>query len=282
MAMRESAEAFGEDGTVLRGMLHWPAAGPPALGMVMCGPFGERAQERCPGDDPCGSSSLCREGFAVLRFDYRGTGESDGCIERTDRGQWAEDIRSAQCHLVARTGAAKVGLLGIRFGAALAALAGKDEASLPFFVAWSPLWNGHSYLEESLRHLAATRLAVHGTRGGNGRVWNEPSDSLDMGGFCLSPKSLAAIESIEVSCGDRADVVVVVDVSRRAAASEQHEAICRRLATPRGLWRTVNTPGRPFWVTASRYDPQPLVDYTIETLAECGVAAGSAVESEDE
>ena len=73
--MRETAEVFGEGGPSLRGMLHWPATDSPTWGIVLCCPFGEE-RKSAARVMTLAARDFCREGFCVLRFDYRGTGES--------------------------------------------------------------------------------------------------------------------------------------------------------------------------------------------------------------
>ena len=60
-----------------------------------------------------------------------------------------------------------------------------DEAPLPFLIAWAPVWKGRACLDECLRYLVATRLAVDGPRGSSGRAMVVSEKGLDMGGFIL-------------------------------------------------------------------------------------------------
>jgi hypothetical protein len=237
----------------------------------MCYPFGEE-RKSAARVMTLAARVFCREGFCVVRFDYCGTGESDGCLETVTLGQWVEDIRQARLHLSKETGMSRVGVLGVRFGAALAAITPGDEGPLPFLVLWAPLWSGRSCVEECLRHLAATRLVVGGDREAeNGFSDTSGTGGLDMGGFVLGPPLRSELEALELPRDAKvtADAVVVVHFSRQVAVPPEHEAMCRRLTSSTGVGRVVDVPARPFWVTASRYDPQPLVDRTIEALGAC-------------
>ncbi|HRD65454.1 MAG TPA: alpha/beta fold hydrolase [Candidatus Competibacter sp.] len=94
------------------------------------------------------AASLTRKGYHVLRMDYRGTGDSAGDLEEYLPADWAEDISMAVGELRDSAGIQRVGLLGLRLGALLAAevAAGRDD--ITFLVAWDPLISGDVYLRE--------------------------------------------------------------------------------------------------------------------------------------
>src|SRR6185369_16185836 len=86
---------FGASARRLFGLYQPPSAGTGnAQCVVLCNPFGQEAIRshrllRVLGD------RLARAGFAVLRFDYSGTGDSDGDDSEADLGRWVEDVLSA-------------------------------------------------------------------------------------------------------------------------------------------------------------------------------------------
>lgn len=110
-------------GRTLRGMLHLPAALKRHIpGVVMFHGFtGDRMEShwmfvKC-------SRALARAGIASLRFDFYGSGESEGEFrEMSLRGELA-DGRAAVTFLRGQTGidAERVGLLGLSLGGAVAA-----------------------------------------------------------------------------------------------------------------------------------------------------------------
>ena len=95
---------FGPSARRLFGIYHPPAegsAGRPAV--VLCNPFGQeaiRAQRmmRVLGE------RLARNGHAVLRFDYFGTGDSLGDDIEGDLEGWALDVMEAHRRVAARLG----------------------------------------------------------------------------------------------------------------------------------------------------------------------------------
>jgi len=153
---------FGPDPRPLFGMLH-PARCVPvrSVGVVLCNPLGHEAlwvhrtyrhlAER-----------LAERGFPALRFDYDGTGDSSGLADDPGRlDAWVASVRAAIAELRARTGVRQVSLFGIRFGAALAMLAGEGQEDIESLIAWAPPRSGSAYVRElrAFRMIRAPRIA---------------------------------------------------------------------------------------------------------------------------
>jgi hypothetical protein len=128
-------------GKTLRGMLHLPAGAleRPAPGVVLFHGFTGNRMESHWMFVKC-SRALARAGVASLRFDFYGSGESDGEFrEATLRGEIA-DGRAAVALLRGQTGIdpERVGLLGLSLGGTVAAtLAPSVKAKA--VVLWSAL-----------------------------------------------------------------------------------------------------------------------------------------------
>jgi dipeptidyl aminopeptidase/acylaminoacyl peptidase len=126
-------------GKTLRGMLHLPplALKQPAPGVVLFHGFTGNRMESHGMFVKC-SRALAQAGFASLRFDFYGSGESDGEFrEMTLRGEIA-DGRAAVAFLRGQPGInpKHVGLLGLSLGGAVAAaLATSVQAKV--VVLWS-------------------------------------------------------------------------------------------------------------------------------------------------
>jgi alpha/beta superfamily hydrolase len=271
--LNETNEVFGRAATRLRGVLHWPDA-QSGLGVVVCPPFGEERKSAARVLTQT-ARGLCRAGLSVLRWDYRATGESDGAIESVHVADWVEDIGLARQHLKQRANLVDVGILGIRFGAALSALVPCTSDPFPFFVTWMPVWTGKACVHESVRRLAATRLVVAGGAGCGPESTSTGESGLDLGGFQLSHSQLADLEQVELPNGAqaKAELVAILDSSSQPDARAANERMCEALTTPSGTRRICHVPCRPFWVTASRFDPQDLVRHTLECLKPFGVHA---------
>jgi uncharacterized protein len=104
---------------------------------------------------------LARRGHPVLRFDYMGHGDSDGDFEQATVATRLSDIACAVRTLKAETGSASIGLLGLRFGAALAAMTADSLPDISHLVLWDPVVDGAAYMQEVLLSNLATQSAVH-------------------------------------------------------------------------------------------------------------------------
>ena len=145
----------------LFGILHRPASAQArSQGFVFCHPcFEEKlwAHRVYVGM----ARELVERGYPVLRFDYMGHGDSDGDFEQATVATRLADIGSAVQTLRNETGVAQVGLLGLRFGATLAAVSASSIPGISRLVLWDPVVDGAAYMQEVLLSNLATQSAVH-------------------------------------------------------------------------------------------------------------------------
>jgi pimeloyl-ACP methyl ester carboxylesterase len=99
--------------------------------------------------------SLAERGQHVLRFDYRGTGDSFGEIGEVAVSDWLEDIALAVREGREISGSRVVRLLGVRAGALLACRSVGACGDVQRLVLWDPVPDGASYLQELRRSQAA-------------------------------------------------------------------------------------------------------------------------------
>ena len=94
------------------------------------------------------AESLAACGFCVLRFDYDGTGDSAGSEQDPNRvASWLGSVNESLA-LLRRGGVASVMVVGVRFGALLAALAARQDGDIDSLVLWDPVVSGRSYMAE--------------------------------------------------------------------------------------------------------------------------------------
>ncbi|MDO9238099.1 MAG: alpha/beta hydrolase [Aquabacterium sp.] len=138
---------FGSLDRALFGAFH-PAEGAPAqLGVVLCNPFGQEAI-RTHRVYRVLADRLAKAGIAVLRFDYFGTGESDGEDLDGDLTRWFADIRLAHETLQARSHCQQIAWLGTRLGGTLAMMAASQAGPQPqSLLLWEPVLDGRAYLK---------------------------------------------------------------------------------------------------------------------------------------
>jgi exosortase A-associated hydrolase 2 len=141
---------FGGEDRSLFGVYHPPiAAADRDLGVVVCAPLGREYTKTHRALRQL-AQRLARLGFHVLRFDYRGCGDSAGEPTEASLGSWAEDVSTAADELKDRAGLDKLGLVGLRLGATLALLAARERRDVEAIVLWEPVLDGR-------RHLAGLR-----------------------------------------------------------------------------------------------------------------------------
>ena len=188
--------SFASDGLTLEGVLHLPDA-TPAPGLVVCHPHPQY------GGDMWNNvvSVVCRtaneSGVAALRFNFRGTGGSDGAYD-VGRGEQG-DAAAALSYLrsLAEIDAGRVALAGYSFGAAMALRAAGDDRGLSALIAVS-LPTAGDWLREA--DVGCPALFLSGDR-------DEYSDPEEL-------RRLAA------GLGDRAEVTVIRGVDHFWAGAE--------------------------------------------------------------
>ena len=121
--------AFDSAGLKLKGVLHLPDDGKPVKrpALLALHGFGSNKQSRTISRP---AELLASWGYAVLRFDMRGCGESEGVPARVICLEQVEDTRNALTYLASRPeiDATRIGAIGTSFGAAVAVYAaGVDE-----------------------------------------------------------------------------------------------------------------------------------------------------------
>lgn len=137
---------FGPSETYLFGAFH------PRQGMsrneaiILCNPFGQEYL-RAHKSIRRLAINLANLGYPVLRFDYRGTGDSAGDINGVSADQWVSDIGHAIQELQDVAAVPKVALIGLRLGALLAAKAATENDQVSRLVMWDPIVDGAAYVE---------------------------------------------------------------------------------------------------------------------------------------
>lgn len=164
--MAETPFFFAREDARLFGILHAPQGPAKPLAFVMSHPFGE---EKLWSHRAFVSfaRALVLRGHAVLRFDYCGAGDSSGMSADTSLASHRADLLAAIGTLERQVPTVqRIGLVGLRLGASLAALLVESEASPRLrsapLVLWDPILDGDAYFQELLRSNLSTQLAVYG------------------------------------------------------------------------------------------------------------------------
>lgn len=133
----EDFRQFSVDGKRIAASIHVPDE-TPAPGIVMCHGFtGQRMEAHFLFVKA--ARELCAAGFNVLRFDFRGSGESDGRFRDMTASREIED--ALQALQVMRTeptvDADRVGLIGLSLGGLVAACTAARDGDVRALVLWS-------------------------------------------------------------------------------------------------------------------------------------------------
>jgi len=138
---------FGRPDKSLFGIYHPPSGERTRnCGIVICHPIGReyilgyRALRQL-------AYQLTRAGFAVLRFDYYGCGDSPGDALEGSITQWINDIETAIAEIKSCGKLSRICLIGARLGATLSVVVGTQHADLEAIVLWDPVVDGKHYLD---------------------------------------------------------------------------------------------------------------------------------------
>jgi alpha/beta superfamily hydrolase len=136
--------------------VHHQAIGTRRGGVVIAPPF---ASERSDSYLTCvrWARQLARTGFDVLRFDYRGTGESSGKFRFLDLNDRREDVRSSVQFLRSRIGDSPLILHGMRLGAVFVSELFAEGVGDGLLL-WAPPASAQDHLWEVLRFTLAADM----------------------------------------------------------------------------------------------------------------------------
>jgi predicted alpha/beta hydrolase len=200
---------FGPAPRPLAGWLH--RADPEravALGVVIVGPFGYEAICAHRSVRHLAQASAAA-GFAALRFDLDGTGDSAGDDRDPDRvAAWITSVGHAIDAVRRHAGVERVCVVGIRLGALLAARATTGRSDVVGLAAVAPVVAGKAYLRE----LRALQMALGlGTPPSDAVVDPDVQEAI---GFPITAATKAALSAIDLARDASAPAPAVLILDR--------------------------------------------------------------------
>ncbi|MCW2496965.1 alpha/beta hydrolase family protein, partial [Jatrophihabitans sp.] len=225
---------FGPAERPLFGWLHVPEGGLARGAVVCCPPLGVEAVAAHRALREL-ALSLEAAGYAVLRFDYAGTGDSAGA--GLGVADWVQSIRVA-VEYVRDCGLSRVGLVGMRLGATLAAeVAGTVDAA----VFWDPCSSGRAFIREH-------QLLREASVGGQVLPRTDAADgSVEILGSVFSAPVVAGLRGLDFGRSVRAAAA-----ARTLVLTRPEQAIPEpwRQALPSAQWGLARGQGELLDVTA--------------------------------
>lgn len=248
--MNETPFYIEDGGARLFAVLHRPEQERARAAFVFCHPF---AEEKLWAHRVFVSFAreLAGRGHPVLRFDYRGYGDSEGEFADFRLEDHVADIDRARAWLRAELGeATPIGLLGLRLGASLACLAHRKVPVQGPLILWDPVLDGADFIQEFLRSHLSTQLAIWGeVRENRERLVERlmAGEKVNVEGYDVTRalyQSLSALslgESVEALPAD--SLVVQIGRTRRPrsqpGAFAQQTGAALRLAVEEPFWREI-------------------------------------------
>lgn len=180
---------FGNSSHPLYGVYHPPSALPHKKeAVLLCPPFGQEYMRSHRAYRQL-TLLLNKKGFPVLRFDYRGTGDSYGNLEDTNLSDWLEDINVATEELKQTAQVDSVSIVGLRLGGLLASAASK-ELQIKRLVLWDTVASGKDYQEELSQEIAK----FPGSLG----KFIDQNGTIHFNGFALSKNQLQELHKLDL------------------------------------------------------------------------------------
>lgn len=245
---------FGPSESYLFGVFHPREGVIRNEAIVLCNPFGQeylrahKSMRRL-------AINLAELGYPVLRFDYRGTGDSAGDLDEVTADQWVTDIRHAIQELMDMAAVPKVALIGLRLGALLAAKAATEYPQISRLVIWDPVSDGAAYVEEIKSSILDAQVV-----GSRSRLFS-PDGTMHFNGFAMPPNFQASISKWcleDLAPNVRAPIAKIVShesdafTSLRRLLSDQ-PGFYSELAPAPHDWNYVDHVGGILW-------PKPVID----------------------
>lgn len=137
------ADYFPSGGDRLYAVRYQPRSNPSGKAFVMCHSLGHEYARGYRNLQQL-AVQLCMAGHEVLRFDYASTGNSTGECDCLNVDRMLQNVRDAKSFLISRTGVSSVGVIGIRIGGTIAAMASGDFDQA---ILWDPVVSGRAYLQ---------------------------------------------------------------------------------------------------------------------------------------
>jgi pimeloyl-ACP methyl ester carboxylesterase len=251
---------FGRSDQPLFGVCHPADGAAPRRGAaILCYPFGAEYSRSHRAFRELGHQ-LAAVGFQAFRFDFLGTGDSAGAADQGTVEQWLEDVGSAIDEAKETAGGSRVSLVGLRFGATLAALAAAKRRDVDKAVLWDPVVAGPQYLAELVERHAALVASRPRPKG-----YEQPDPATEVLGFPLTLALRQGIEAVDLLALSAAPAPQVAVISSENDALTL--ALCARLQKNGAVVEHEHQPGPKVWLRQDTIERSYVPHATLGVIA---------------
>ncbi|MCD4650300.1 MAG: alpha/beta hydrolase [Candidatus Cloacimonetes bacterium] len=222
------------------------------------------------------SWQLAKAGFAALRFDLSGCGDSFGRFRDATIAQWLRDIVTAANLLRRETGCEKISLLGLRLGATLCWLGRNEVDDLDAIVLWEPILSGRKYVDILWRRKLIKEMITAGkgrTSFEAARAELEQTGFIDLDGWALGKTLLDELIELDIStpiqpvppCPVR---TLTVQIAFNAKVSGELNTFADAVRAADGSVDVAGIRERPIWDRIDIVPATELITTTINWLSQ--------------
>jgi len=260
------------DGAPLYGVYHAPSEASRAAVLIAPGLLEERKSAYAVLAGL--ARDLAAAGHPVLRFDFRGSGESGGDVSRRRWAHLAEDLAAAREALLRLSGRSTAALVGLRLGATLvlqeaARLAPSAVVVLAPVLKGSSevrLWRVRSKMRAELTGAVGRPSGSPNAGDPEDRPTNPPGAALDLDGFTVATGFLDDLARLDLTAGSAplTAPALIVQVSHRETPAPDYERLVAALG-PKAQLACVRL--EPFWDRVDEVDAGGLYESVRRFLA---------------
>jgi pimeloyl-ACP methyl ester carboxylesterase len=184
-------------------------------GIVFCYPFG---QEYMRAHRPLRqlANDLANLGYHVLRFDYRGSGDSAGDMHDMTPDLWVEDTVLAIEHLRDIAALDSIAVVGLRLGSLLGTAAASQCRDITRLLLWDSVINGSSYVSELSQGLPRLTLEDGAAN------YIDATDCLHVNGFSMPLAFQQGLREMQLATLEINSIPAVLQLASHENAESEH------------------------------------------------------------
>lgn len=256
---------FGEENKQLFGIYHAAnGSNYRSDAILICNPLGFE-HEKAHSLILLLAKKLSEMGYHVLRFDYYGTGDSAGQTQDMSITQCIEDAVTAFDELCALAGSKKITVIGLRFGAMIAASLAKQR-KVRNLLLWEPILDGAAYLED-LNDLQNRMLNRHPSRLFHSTIRTD--SNIGYIGYSLSNSCISELENSHIDNISSEDVLARRLAIKVVCAENENNSMAHEssLLTNAGFYSaTSNNDWYAFEKIGEKVLPDPVFQKVVQIL----------------